>query len=234
MSERKLLVLGQRVLGRLRGGPRQTCWRALATTAESTTPQGEQAAGNAQHLTGVAGRYAESLLRVAKKANKLSEVRRDVDALERLFQENPRLVEFFKDPTRSQQAKMSALKRLMDTASVTTPYARNLLQLLAENRRLNHASQVLSVFQSVLSAQQGSAQAVVTSAAPLSEWQLSLLRQRLQRRFYPDNPETRIEIVTQLDSDLIGGFTVQLGDKFLDLSLRTDVRRIRDELVQQF
>ncbi|KAF6000954.1 atp synthase [Cyanidiococcus yangmingshanensis] len=121
----------------------------------------------------------------------------------------------------------------MDAAGVTTSYVRNLLQVLADNRRLNYATQVLGTFQSVISAQQGSTQAIVTSATPLSEWQLALLRQRLQHRFFPDMSDVRIEIVTQLDKDLIGGFTVQFEDKFLDLSLRTEVRRIRDELTQQ-
>ncbi|KAK4533736.1 hypothetical protein CCYA_CCYA18G4618 [Cyanidiococcus yangmingshanensis] len=233
MSGQRLAQLARRFLGRVAGGSLPARQRCLGTVAGPATSEREQSVEVAQNLTGIAGRYAGSLLRVATKANKLSEVRRDVSALEQLLRENPRVESFLGDPTRSQVSKSKALKRLMDAAGVTTSYVRNLLQVLADNRRLNYATQVLGTFQSVISAQQGSTQAVVTSAAPLSEWQLALLRQRLQHRFFPDMSDVRIEIVTQLDKDLIGGFTVQFEDKFLDLSLRTEVRRIRDELAQQ-
>jgi ATP synthase F1 delta subunit len=209
-------------------------WRRLATSAGSAaSADANSAVAATKQLTGVAGRYAGSLLRVAMKANQLNEVHRDVDALERLLRENPRIEEFLRDPTRSQVAKQRALEKLLDAAGVQTVFVRRLLDLLADNRRLSHVSQVLHSFQSVIAAQRGSTQAVVTSAVPLTEWQLALLRQRLQRRFYPDMPDARVDLITRIDRDLIGGFTVQLGDKFMDLSLKSEVRRLRDELAQQ-
>ncbi|KAK4538586.1 hypothetical protein CDCA_CDCA18G4611 [Cyanidium caldarium] len=205
--------------------------RSLATEAAATP--GDGGAEVASQFAGVAGRYAGALYHVARRMNQMAQVTADVQRMQALRRSAPTLDKFLANPTLSRSVKRSALGEVMRAGDIQSPLVRNWLLMIADNGRLADAARILDTFESVVSAQRGSVEATVTSALPLTEWQLGMLRLRLKRRFFPDLPDAQVELKSRTDPLLLGGFTVQLGDKFIDLSVRTEVRRLKEAIMQQ-
>ena len=205
--------------------------RPLAT--EAAAASGGGGVDVVSQFAGVAGRYAGALYHVARRMDQMAQVTADVQRMQALRRSAPTLDRFLANPTLSRGVKRSALEEVMRAGDIQSPLVRNWLLMIADNGRLADAARILDTFESVVSAQRGSVEATVTSALPLTEWQLGMLRLRLKRRFFSDLPDAQVELKSRTDPLLLGGFTVQLGDKFIDLSVRTEVRRLKEAIMQQ-
>jgi len=91
----------------------------------------------------------------------------------------------------------------------------NFVRTLAENRRLALLPEVSRLFELARSQEEGVQEAVVYSAFPIDEAQVSALLQQLEPRF-----GTRLTARVEIDPSLIGGVRVTVGDQMLDASVR--------------
>jgi F-type H+-transporting ATPase subunit delta len=91
----------------------------------------------------------------------------------------------------------------------------NFIELLAENKRLAVLPEIARQFEVIKTAQEGILSAHVTSAFELTGVQLSGLMARLETKF-----GRKIYVTQEVDSALIGGVVIQVGDEVLDASVR--------------
>ena len=91
----------------------------------------------------------------------------------------------------------------------------NFVRTLAENRRLALLPEISGLFQLALSQEEGIQEAVVHSAFPIDDTQVAALLQQLEPRF-----GTRLTARVVIDTSLIGGVRVTVGDQMLDASVR--------------
>lgn len=66
-----------------------------------------------------------------------------------------------------------------------------------------------------------SSRGVVTSVLPLALSQMSVIRALVNNFFHRD-----IRLTPKIDTHLLGGFTVKVGDWFVDASLARDIREL--------
>ncbi len=92
---------------------------------------------------------------------------------------------------------------------------RNLLAVLAENKRLALLDEIVAQFEAIKTAREGVLDAHITSAYPLSEAQLAALGERLQQRF-----GRKVNVTQSVDPELIGGVLIRVGDEVMDASVR--------------
>ncbi|MBS0300510.1 MAG: F0F1 ATP synthase subunit delta [Proteobacteria bacterium] len=93
--------------------------------------------------------------------------------------------------------------------------ARNLLMLLAENKRIVILPQISQLFEQLKAQHEGVLEAKVVSAFEMEGKQLKKLVEDLERKF-----KRKIEAQVSVDSELIGGIKVEIGDEILDASVR--------------
>lgn len=96
-----------------------------------------------------------------------------------------------------------------------TQEARNLITLMIENKRVQVLPQVSQLFEQLKAQHEGALEAQVTSAFELESDQLSKLISELEQKF-----KRKIDAKVTVDSDLIGGIKVEVGDEVLDASVR--------------
>jgi F-type H+-transporting ATPase subunit delta len=96
-----------------------------------------------------------------------------------------------------------------------TGEARNLLQVLVQNRRVRVLPDIRELYERMREEHEGQVEAVVTTALPLSEEQTRALSARLQSKY---GRKVLARVVT--DRSLIGGVKVQVGDEVIDGSIR--------------
>ena len=100
---------------------------------------------------------------------------------------------------------------------------KNLLVTMAGNARLAELPKVATTFSQLMKAKRGEVDAKIISAEPLSKAQLKEVQTAMQSQV-PAGKSVVIEAVT--DPDIVGGLQVQIGDQFLDLSVKSRIDEI--------
>jgi len=104
-------------------------------------------------------------------------------------------------------------------------HGRALVDLLAENGRLDYLPEIALQFEQLVADDQNVADVEVISAVPLDERQKSRLATALRARL---KREVRLSCST--DAGLIGGAVVRSGDLLIDGSLRSKLERLETDL----
>ncbi|PXX44874.1 F0F1 ATP synthase subunit delta [Undibacterium pigrum] len=165
----------------------------------------------------IARPYAEALFRVAQSGNlsawselvtEMGQVgaHSDVQALAH----NPKV-------SADQKAEifLSAIK------SPVTAEAKNFINTLADYDRLTLLPEIAFQFQALKNAFEGAADAEVTSAFELTATQLSELAVTLEKKF-----GRKLHPTVKVDSSLIGGVRIVVGDQVLDTSVRAKLQKM--------
>lgn len=119
-----------------------------------------------------------------------------------------------------------------------------LLESLAENGRLNKLDAVINAYKLIMAANRGEVVCEVTTAKPLSDAQRKELEGQLKvyffllklifhyynlflfQKFVASN-ET-IQLTAKVDANIIGGMVVSIGDKYVDMSVASKVKKYTD------
>ena len=103
-----------------------------------------------------------------------------------------------------------------------SPKLRNLLSTVIENGRLSVLPEIASQFRTLVNDRGGVADAQVVSAYPLDAAQQADLAKVLEKRF-----GRKLTVSVTVDSSLIGGVRVSVGDEVLDTSVVARLEQMR-------
>ena len=164
--------------------------------------------------------YAEAFLQVAESRKEVDEVVSQAKSILEIWNTSPEFSDAMSSPVLEVHQKKLALEKLF--SSQITPSFLNLLKLLADRQRIGLLNSVLERLLEIYREQRNIALATITSASALNEDQQSELLKKVQSIAGTDN----LEIDLKVDSELIGGFVVNVGSKVIDASIAGQVRRL--------
>ena len=170
-----------------------------------------------------ARRYAEAAFQLASRDGALERWRDDL-ALAAGIVTQPEVARVVDDPAVPGSDRLAIVARLLDGR--VHPSVAKLAGLLVERGRATLLPNVAAEFGRLVNRQRGIVEAVVTSAAPLTPDETAAVRSRVETM-----AGSAVELRTAVDPDLLGGLTVQVGDRLLDASVRGRLERLRDELL---
>ncbi|XP_063695939.1 ATP synthase subunit O, mitochondrial [Culicoides brevitarsis] len=173
---------------------------------------------------GIDGRYACALYSAATKMKQLDAVEKDLSSLQTQFKSDVKLRDHLINPTIKRSLMAAALKDVA-TKSSWSQATGNFLQSMAENGRLNKIDQVINAFKLIMAAHRGDVVCEVVSAKPLDAAQTKQLEGVL-KQFVKANEN--IKLSTKVDPSLIGGLIVSVGDKYVDMSVASKVKKYKD------
>lgn len=172
-------------------------------------------------MASMAGRYAAALFDLAKDQKQLDQVAGDVESFGRMLEDSEELRRLVRSPVISADDQARALGALLDRAQVGGLTA-NFFRLIARNRRLFAAADMIKSFRALLARERGEVNADVTSAHPLSADQMQQLSDNLKAQVGKN-----VRIATRVDPNLLGGLIVRVGSKMIDSSLRTKLDNLK-------
>ncbi|CAN8066448.1 unnamed protein product [Agarophyton chilense] len=178
-----------------------------------------------------AGRYAHALYNAAKKTNSLDVVITDVNTMQDMVAKNTTLSEFLVNPSLPRTAKVEVISEIVGKSGFSDTFSK-FLMVMSENGRTSEASKALTSFQDMVGALKGEVVVKVTTTIPLSDWELALLKKKIKQRFFAQKPGAELTVETAIDEELLGGLTIQVGDRFMDLSTRTELRKLQEVISQ--
>ncbi|KAF3815077.1 hypothetical protein GH733_017353 [Mirounga leonina] len=125
------------------------------------------------------------------------------------------------------------MKNLNDVSTKErfSPITSNLINLLAENGRLDTTPGVISAFSTMMSVHCGEVPCTVTTASPLDEATLTELKTVL-KSFLSKGQVLNLEVKT--DPSIMGGMIVRIGERYADMSAKTKIQKLSRAMREVF
>jgi len=178
-------------------------------------------ASAAAALSGIGERYAAALFELADAQKSLDAVASDLRNLRALIDESGDLRRLIRSPVLARAEQARAVAALAERAQFQ-PVTRNLLGLLARNRRLFALPEVIAAFLAQLAGRRGEVTAQVMAAQDLTPAQREAIGERLRRAV-----GSKVTVDIRVDPELLGGLVVKVGSRMVDASLKTKLHRLQ-------
>jgi F-type H+-transporting ATPase subunit delta len=172
-------------------------------------------------ISGVAGRYALALFELAEQDKALAAIANDLDRFDETLALSQDLRRLVKSPLFTADEQERAIAAVLERIGIEGLTA-NFLRLVAKNRRLFAAPDMIRAFRALLARHRGEASAEVTSATKLEDGQVRALKQALKAALDKD-----VQLVARVDPGLLGGLVVKIGSRMIDSSLRTKLNNLK-------
>ena len=124
-------------------------------------------------------------------------------------------------------ARQSLMEAVSKAMSLSAPVTK-MLVLLAKSGKLNLVPELAAAYRERLLSHQNVVRADVTSAAPLSPEKTKALEESLSKV-----TGKKVEISVSVDPELLGGVVARIGSTVYDGSVKTQLTKMRQELVKQ-
>ena len=175
-----------------------------------------------------ANRYAKALFDVAleEKAD-LAKINEDLSAVAEVMTTNRELMLAAHRIAVPDEARQAVMEQVADKLGLSVQ-VKKLVLLLTAGRKLAMAQDLADAFQDRLQAHQNIVRAEVTSAAPLSPEKTKALEESLSKV-----TGKKVELSVSVDPELLGGVVAKIGSTVYDGSVKTQLQRMRQELVQR-
>ena len=181
----------------------------------------------------VARPYAQAAFDVARENDALAELSESFAAAKALM-EDGQVAAFLSRPKLSDEERLSFLQGLFAEAVAEgsvfaggSQHGTNFLKLLLENGRVGVLPEIAEHFAALKADIENSVDAVVTSAAPLSEARMQEIAASLKARLGRE-----VKLTSEIDENLIGGAVIRAGDVVIDGSLRARLEGLAHALVK--
>lgn len=174
-----------------------------------------------------AARYARALFDVAQKEADLASVGEQLHAVVAAVRDHAELAGALGNRSIPDVARRNIIVAVGEKLGVATPVSK-LLGLLSDRRRLDLLPEIAEVYARRLLDHQNVVQADVTTAAPLSPEATARLEAGLRTA-----TGKQITMRVTVDPSLLGGVVARVGSTVYDGSVRTQLRKMRDQLVAQ-
>ena len=167
-----------------------------------------------------ARRYAQAAFGIARDAGAIATWREQLGDVASVLAESG-LAPILSDTRVPVEQRLAMVERTLDVS----PLALNLAKLLVSKGRAAEARAVADAFGRLADDHEGIAHAEVTTAVELAPAQLDAIPQQLGRSL-----GKRVRAIGTVDPRIVGGVIVRVGDKLVDGSVRTRLKRLRREL----
>jgi F-type H+-transporting ATPase subunit delta len=172
----------------------------------------------------LARRYSAALFAVARDADAVENVVREVDAIVSALASDPALQEFFGSPVIDRAQKTKILQdSLHDRVG---EIVENFLMLLVRKRRENLLQTIAGQLHDLLDADAGRSVAAIATPTPLTPGELADLARRLSHVY-----KRTIVPQAKVAPELLGGIIMQVGDRYVDGSVSGKLEEVRRHLL---
>jgi len=172
----------------------------------------------------VAIKYATALFRTSKRTGQTESISRDLTTLSELWSTNKLLKSFVESPQIEEKDKKelftSTFRPLISEALFS------FLMLVLGKHRIQYLESMTNEFQRLVKEDQGIVEARLITARSLDRALAEELREELEKA-----TGKKVEMKLELDSILIGGIVIVLGDKIIDRSIRYQLGRLKDQML---
>lgn len=172
-------------------------------------------------------RYAKAILQQAGEKNTQEVVFGDMQSVYDTIQNSRDLQLALQSPVIKEEDKRKVLLEVFKNQDALT---HSLIQVLVNNKRASLLSDVSKSYIELYQEQQGVKDVTVITAVPLSDEMDKKVRAKIKELTGSDSIVLRNEV----DSDILGGFVLRIGDIQYDASIINNFRKLKEEFKNQY
>lgn len=172
-------------------------------------------------------RYAKALFKFTEERGCSGAVYEEMKTVIDAFESNPQLGKMMGNPFMSDEDK-SRLLLAAAGDSLEDSY-RGFVRLVIEKRRTPWMEQMALCYRDIYREKNNISRAVITTAVKLPGAEMKRLQDLVRGSF----KGTTLEFTEKVDSDIIGGFVIDVDSVRMDSSLRNEIENIRLTLLSK-
>jgi len=170
-------------------------------------------------------RYAKAFFLLAKEKNLTVELRKDAKIIANVCETSSDFIILLESPVVKTSNKVKALKSIFE--GKVNPLMVNFLILIAENNREKYIPGIFRNLEDLYRQEEGIKSVVLTSAQPMDEAVVLQIGKILEKEL-----NAKVEMTQKVNEELIGGYVVRFDDKQYDASIATQIKKIKEKLLQ--
>lgn len=174
--------------------------------------------------SGVAKRYATALFQLSKEHQLLDQMEAELSVVKEVVANNVELNSVLKSPKLPVSKKKEILKEAFGSCNT---YVLNTLMLLIDRHREDNIAEVADEFIQLANEDRGIAEAKVYTIRPLTTDESAAL----SSSFAAKVGKKSLRINNIVDSNLLGGVKIRIGNRIFDGSLSGKLERLERQLL---
>jgi len=163
--------------------------------------------------------YAEALFEVGRDKGTLDALQQQLSEFTDAVDRNQELQVFFFSPYLSSEEKKEGLKRAITGAE---PELINFLELLVDKHRMPEIFRIRRALDELWKHENRRIDVTVTSAVELDSAVVEKIGQEVERQTGEE-----VDLSSNVDSGILGGIVLQVGNMVLDASIRSRLEKLR-------
>jgi F-type H+-transporting ATPase subunit delta len=173
----------------------------------------------------LAGRYAKSLLDLAKEQNQINEVCNDMKWLSAVCKTNADFAGILRSPVIKANKKQSILDAV--TAGKIGGLSTAFIKLLLNKTRESNLPEIAAAYIDQFNETNNIQKVKITTAAAITNEQQNAILANVKAAI----PGKSFEIETAVKDELIGGFTLETNGQLVDASILRDLKDIKKQFL---
>jgi F-type H+-transporting ATPase subunit delta len=175
----------------------------------------------------LARRYAKALLEIGIATQTFDALGKELSRLTTQLAGSAELTQVLENPIFPLSKRRDVLDEIVQRLAISKT-VRNFVQLVLAKGRIAALADIARVYRTLVDEHAGRVRATITSAGPLDVALEVRLKQALEKQ-----SGKVVLLEKREDPTLVGGMVTQIGDLMIDGSVRTQLERIREELLSE-
>lgn len=172
----------------------------------------------------VAVRYAQSLLDLALERGIIDVILNDMNYLTAVYNENKDFQLFLVSPVVNSEKKVAVLKEIF---AAFDALSLSFVELIAKNGREMYLHEIAHAFGELLKKTRNIVPITIVSASKLDDAVKASIVAKVQK-----TTTGTLEVSEKVDTKLIGGFIVEMGDIRIDASVASKLGQLKQRLTR--
>ena len=174
----------------------------------------------------VAKKYGRAIYEIALEQKSLEKTEEELKLIADTLEGSAELKSFLNHPFLTKDAKKDTIQKLF--ADKVQPVVLQFCFVVIDRDRFDCFHQMVDVYTALAHEGLGIEEAFVTSALPLTQEQADALKAKLE-----EMTGKTIIMKQKVDAALLGGFTVQIGDRLIDGSVARQLQTLKAKIMQK-
>lgn len=172
----------------------------------------------------VATRYAKSLFDLAMEKDKLERVEQDADLFLQTIAQSRAFENMIKSPVITPDKKLDVMTKVFHGKFNDLTMA--FMRIVARKGREMLLNKIFQQFMAMYKEHKNIITAIVTTAVPIDHGMEKDIKRMLHER-----TQSTIELKTKVNPQMLGGFVLQYEDKLVDASVSSQLKALRNHLL---
>lgn len=170
-------------------------------------------------------RYARAFFSLAVEKGLLAVLQEDMATVSSVCESSSDFNRLIDSPVIATSGKVKAIRSIFE--GKVNPLTLNFLVLITQNMRERYIPSIFRDLGEMYRKSLGISSAVITTASAIDASLVEQIRKELETV-----SGGKVELSQTIDPDLIGGFVLRMDDKQYDASVSTQLKRIKEALLQ--